>query len=260
MSGLCVLGDQLSLVYQGEELAAAFLGALMDEVSARLKLKKEPCHSTQSLMDDWELNLPTDPNRSSRNECFAMVKIEAESRLSQNMEELLELRPQSPKSNTDHNSDSTWHQKLFSKFCADSVKRLSSELQRFGQDTFVLGFDECSELSAVNIAYNFPPNRAPLWDMSLIALLRIIKAQDRFDSSGVTFWYPLLDTASSIYALHPFGPNAPSFRLTKALTPLPPWLYLGFNQMAPDKSVISAKTARQLIAIEHLKMYGRPVS
>ena len=95
--------------------------------------------------------------------------------------------------------------------------------------------------------------------MSLIALLRIIKASDKFDMQDITIWYLLLDTSSSVSDLAPFGPNASSFRLTKALSLLPPWTYLGFNQMV-DVGHSKVKKPDDVLKVGHQKTYGRPVS
>ena len=96
--------------------------------------------------------------------------------------------------------------------------------------------------------------------MSLIALQRIIKAGDKSVAHGVTIWYLLLDTNSSIFELAPSGSNSPSDRLIDHMVPLPVWPYLGFNQMVPAEYGEDAATAGEALSIEHLKVYGRPVS
>lgn len=95
--------------------------------------------------------------------------------------------------------------------------------------------------------------------MTLIALQRILKAADSFVGTfqPITFWFLLLDTTSSAHMLAPSGPQAASWRLTSTVVPLPPFVYLGFNQMARE---LELKTAGQAMDLEHLKQFGRPVS
>ena len=58
----------------------------------------------------------------------------------------------------------------------------------------------------------------------------------------------------------PPGPQSCSDRLTNDLIPLPVWPYLGFNQMVPARRSEGIKTAAQALTMEHLKVYGHPVS
>jgi hypothetical protein len=207
-------------------------------------------------MDDWELTRPENPDESSRHDLFSSVVQQAQNSLLTVRETLLQQRPKSPTSK----SPSSWHHSLFSNFCADSAEKLSLQLHKLHHDIFVLAFDECSALNSLNDSSDPPtPNYAPSTYMSLIALLRIIKAQDSFIYYGVKFWYPLLDTTSNMFVPLPSGRKAPSFRLTDSLRPLPPWLYLGFNQMVPTNYVISTMKASQFLTLERLKVFGRPV-
>jgi len=92
--------------------------------------------------------------------------------------------------------------------------------------------------------------------MSLIALQCIIKAYDEFVSK-VPVWFLLLDTNSSIVDMTPFGKEAPSDRYEKGYKSLSTWPYIGFNQMA-RRDVLKFPT--DVHYIQHLKLYGRPVS
>ena len=105
--------------------------------------------------------------------------------------------------------------------------------------------------------YSF--SRRPLWGMSLIALLRIIKASDKFDMQDITIWYLLLDTSSPVSDLASYGSNASSSRLTKALSLLPPRIYLGFNLMV-DVGHSKVRKPGDVLKVGHQKAYGRLVS
>ena len=96
--------------------------------------------------------------------------------------------------------------------------------------------------------------------MSLIELQRIIKAYDGFVSE-VPVWFLLLDTNSSVVDMTPLGKEAPSDRFEKGYRSLPAWPYVGFNQMAKkDVFVGKKKLPTDVHSMQHLKLYGRPVS
>ena len=84
--------------------------------------------------------------------------------------------------------------------------------------------------------------------------------QSDFDMQGITIWYVLLDTSSSVSDLAPYGPNSPSFRLTKELSLLPSWTYLGFNQMVDVDLSKGIKKPADVLRVNYQKAYGRPVS
>jgi len=192
------------------------------------------------------------------------VKAKAEELLSDNKSYIAASRLSSSKLdvNEPEEAPANYHRTLYSILCQPSISRLSKILKGAGFNRFVIAFDECSNLNLAteNRTADDVYNLRPKWDMSLIALQRIIKAGDGFTSGDVTFWYLLLDTNSSIFDLAPAGPESPSDRLTHNLIPLPVWPYLGFNQMVPTRYTESIKTAAQVLSVKHLKAYGRPVS
>ena len=212
-------------------------------------------------MEDWVLEHPTDVTGSLRFGSFMEVKAKAEDLLRENRDQIKKSRLQSPKPNDDTpRISANYHRELYITLCKDHTNKLSEIITNAGYARFVIAFDECSLLNFPTTS-KYPtggaPSRRPSCDMSLIALRRIIKAGGYFDEH---IWYLLLDTTPSIFDLAPSGPQSPSDRLTNDLTPLPVWPYLGFNQMVPAGHSEGIKTAAQALTMEHLKVYGRPVS
>jgi hypothetical protein len=214
--------------------------------------------SLEDWMQDWVLDTPTEVDRSARFRSFQEVSTEAGIMLEANKDILFKNPSRSPKlEDKSTHTDPVYHKILYETLCLPNAKRLSLILKQEDFDKFVIAFDECSVLG-----FESPhtESRGPSQDMSLIALQRIIKAGDQYDLDGVTIWYLLLDTNSSIFDLAPVGPNAPSYRLTAELTPLPVWPYLGFNQMVNPTHAQNIRHAADVLSLEHLKVYGRPVS
>jgi len=91
---------------------------------------------------------------------------------------------------------------------------------------------------------------------------RIAAHYDDFVSE-VPVWFLLLDTDSSIIDMSPLGKETSSDRFVKGYRSLPAWPYVGFNQMA-KKDVFAPADEKKLPtdvhSMQHLKLYGRPVS
>ncbi|KIM44785.1 hypothetical protein M413DRAFT_362557 [Hebeloma cylindrosporum] len=248
--------------YKGEEIAAAFLGALAHVVGSKIKARLDLDPLTKDWMGDWRLDSPTDIVNSSRYKCFIEVAVKAEELLRQNREEIIAWRfPSMIKGTSD--SAPNWHIKLFKHLTrpyfdelALVVKKCSGTAGKY----FVFAFDECSQLNVHRPCPKpgEPPARDPLWGMSLIALQRIIKAYDAFISDDIPFWFLLLDTNSSLANMAPVGRDATSRRLTKSLISLPPWPFVGFNQMVEADLAAHIKLPTDVLTMKHLKVYGRP--
>jgi hypothetical protein len=210
-------------------------------------------------MRDWSLDNPTNVSESSRYKCFAKVEAMAEQLLLDEESSIKNLRMPSRFLNTERDPDAPldWHTRLFRLLCLPHFQKLSLILKRNNTTYLVVAFDECSQLNAKE-----PPPQA--WEphpyMTLIALQRIIKAYDSSKPSDVTIWFLLLDTNSSIYDLASWGAKATSKRLVKDFRILPPWPYVGFNQMVPQNIIDQIKLPSDVLATGHLKKYGRPVS
>lgn len=99
--------------------------------------------------------------------------------------------------------------------------------------------------------------------MSLIAIQnRMIRAADAV-GFPIPIWLLLLDTSSSVLDLVRPIKLLSSHRLRRNCSPLPSWLYLGFDQMnatnASQQATDSANTPFQALQIAALKGNGRPV-
>jgi hypothetical protein len=201
------------------------------------------------MMSDWRLDTPADVTNSSRYRCFAEVEDAANQLLSHSVKPLQDMRDA-------QSTVAAWHISLFKHFCSAPAIQLAQVLRQLGQERFVLAFDECSQLGINKPMSNL---RESIMGMSLIALMRIIKASDKFNFEGVTIWYLILDTNSSIFEMFPQSLNAPSTRLTKELELLPPWSFLGFNQMVEAHHTANIQKPTDVLSVEFLKKYGRPV-
>jgi hypothetical protein len=211
----------------------------------------------KDLMMDWQLDNPTDVVKSSRHGCFTEVENLAFARLKSGKEAIKGMRLLSPRPINYARSVADWHNDLFEYFCLPSYQALVGVLRELGQEYFVFAFDECTELENPVI---LSKDRKSQMGMTLIALQRIIKSLDAFSKGDDTLWFLLLDTTSSIPDLLPHGPNAPSIRLTEGYIPLPPWPYVGFNQVVPKGHIVGFRKPSDAHYLEHLKVYGRPVS
>jgi hypothetical protein len=211
----------------------------------------------KELMTDWQLDNPTDIVRSSRHGCFTEVKTLAFVYLTSGKTAIEGMRLPSPRPDDYARSVADWHSDLFRHFCLHSYKKLGEVLRNLGQPYFVFAFDECTQLGNLT---TLTKDRGPREGMTLIALQRIIKSFDAFSDAKFILWFLLLDTTSSIPDLLPQGPDAPSIRLTEGFIPLPPWPYIGFNQMVPQGHVVGLVKPSDAHHLRHVKVYGRPVS
>ena len=207
-------------------------------------------------MRDWQLEDPADVVKSSRYQSFTEVEMLALLHLKTTKTTLEELRLPRPRPENYSRSVADWHNDLFSHFCRGAYETFIGLLRELPQKCFVFAFDECTQLGKF-----FPSeDRGPHVGMSLIALQCIIKSFDAFSVKDVIIWFLLLDTSSSIPNLHPGGPDAPSVRFNEGYIPLPPWPYVGFNQLVPKGHSESFKIPSDALHLRHLKVYGRPVS
>lgn len=257
---------------QGEELAAAFMGALMEVIAESMG------SAGTDILAGWAHPPPGQEEQSTRRQLLQLAIDLANAKLSTHDSWLSDTRKRlvridgktsTSQSESDGNSAQTgstspeeqlsplytspdWHKDLFEKLCVDGFKALNNKLVALERDHFFLALDECAALG--------PPAKSQDTEassrISLIAMQRILKAADTLDTK-VQFWFLLLDTNSKAYLLAPSGPRASSSRLVGKLATLPPFVYLGFNQMAHGTTI---KTARQALSVEHLQRFGRPVS
>jgi hypothetical protein len=147
-------------------------------------------------LHDWHLDSATNILNSRRHTYFAEVAARAEKLLLINSKIIVETRVsynmQDIAADADNlDSAPVWHKRLFKLLCHPSFEKLSRGLKERHVKWFVLAVDECSELNSTKpVPVSGPkPYRAPLWNMSLIALQRIIKAYDGF-VDDVPIWIP----------------------------------------------------------------------
>jgi hypothetical protein len=226
----------------------------MGVVADKLEARDPNTSSLTAWMKDWELDSPIDITRSSRHGCFAEVEKRADILLEN--EHLEELRYSVSSSDT----ATAWYDSLYRKFCLPSAQKLIRLLNNLELDHrfFVFAFDECSYLHTTQL------NNRP-WEphlgASLIGLQRIIKAGDKYhQTSDVALWHLFLDTDLTIFDLAPSIPDVHSYRIPNGLMLLPPWPYLGFNQMVGGRHIQNINTPADILTLKHQKIYGRPVS
>ncbi|EIM81087.1 uncharacterized protein STEHIDRAFT_150135 [Stereum hirsutum FP-91666 SS1] len=244
--------------YKGEEQAAAFLGALMEVISETIDISKK------DILADWDHPAPGEEEQSSRRRLLQLAMARATTVLSTHTswleserEWITRLKEMSSRTSTSPKkidfpltTSVDWHKILFQKFCTKGFNDLNDKLVALGHDTFFLTLDECAALGETTE----PVDIDPLSHITLIAMHRILKAADTLNTK-VQFWFLLLDTDPSRYLREPSGPRNSSSRLVRPLLPLPPFVYLGFNQMAHG---IKIRTAREALSIKHLQRFGRP--
>ncbi|KAF8324172.1 uncharacterized protein EI90DRAFT_2364887 [Cantharellus anzutake] len=85
-----------------------------------------------------------------------------------------------------------WHKELCRHFCLKATKNLAIDLQRLGHDKFIAAFDECTNIisrsSTLKLAVGTGSKFLSLaYMMSILALQRMIKAQDEFPIEGLNF-------------------------------------------------------------------------
>jgi hypothetical protein len=219
-------------------------------LAEKLKLRMGSDRTPRGWMTDWSFDNPMNISESSRYKCFAEVEAMAERIL---VDEESSIKAARMPSGTQGHPDThpVWHNKLFRLLCLSYFEKLAHVLRNHNAKYLVIAFDEFSQLKTMERPLDLHP--------SLIALLHIIKAYDLFKAPDITFWFPFVDTDLSIYKLA-CGSKAQSMGLTKDLRILPPWPYVGFNQMVPKNIISRIQLPSDVLSIEHLKMYGRPVS
>ncbi|THG94313.1 hypothetical protein EW026_g7126, partial [Hermanssonia centrifuga] len=232
----------------GEELAAAFLGALMDVMNTCLDKTHDIPVSRR--MSAWDIEDPAHIKDSSRYRCFEEVVKQATELLREKREHLDKL---SNKKFENLRSVLTWHQDLFKILVLPAMTALAKSLHALNYKRFILAFDECGELNMGDLRRS---SQLPIKRSSLVALQRIIKASDIHQPSDVTFWSLLLDTKLSVFKFAATGAIASSFRLRDGFKPLPVWMYLGFDQMVEGKE---PRTAREANSFLWLAQFGRPL-
>lgn len=192
-----------------------------------------------------ELPYPTQPTNSDRFRTFESVVTHAEASLKGANPEL--VKPLQD----DRDAAQPRYVELYEYFCKENAAKVARLLVSRGHKELIIAFDECGAL-------NVSPNVAN--SMSIMAVWRIVKAADQFSTQlwdGFAFWHTYLDTSSSVFALvPPKGKLAPSERLVASLEPLPPFVYLGFNQMWES----GTKSPQEALKIAYIKRMGRPVS
>ena len=210
----------------------------MGVTATKLEHRIAESTSLEVWMQDWVLDMPTKVEHSARFRSFQEVFTEAGAMLEEN-KDIITKNPL--------RSGPDYHKTLYDTLCLANAKRLLQILSQKKYNKFVIAFDECLVLNFKSM------HTQSNLDMSLVALQRIIKASDQYDHSGVSMWYLLLDTNSSIFDLAPVVPNTSSSRLAPEPIPLPIWPYLGFNQMANPTHTQSIKHAADVLSLEHLK-------
>lgn len=234
--------------------------------------------SGEDMLSGWEHSIFKEGERGTRRERLQLAMDRASDMLSDNLSWLVEQRewirrldaflsgrPYDDSTSVKTDSESTtlkethtrpsmspdWHKVLFRKFCARGFQAVGEKLVALGQKYFFISLDDCAALGA-----SMAGSVLPSPHITLVGMQRILKAADTL-SSQVHFWFLLLDTNPKTYlrALPPL--QTTSHRLTSPLLPLPPFVYLGFNQMAHE---VTIKTAREALTIKHLQRLGRPVS
>ncbi|KAF8324220.1 uncharacterized protein EI90DRAFT_3292298 [Cantharellus anzutake] len=168
------------LVAEGEEMAAALLGAVFKEVYERLG--RDPNDDPVTQMSA-RLHGST-----SRGVCFTSVLEVANESLA-SMPKHLANRRQKISTDIDVNNIYNWRNGLYKHFCLEAAKSLAMGLQRFKHDRFIIAFDECKNIKP---PVPFPEcvgarTLSPIHGISLLALQRMIKTQDPFHTKGLTF-------------------------------------------------------------------------
>ncbi|KAG6839356.1 hypothetical protein C0991_003372, partial [Blastosporella zonata] len=223
--------------FKGEELAAAFLGALMEVVGEQLS--GDTPISPEDFSKIWKVEVPDGSKVSNRELCFEKVRNAAKSKLKLKAVELEANRKGEGELKTG------WFGSIYTTLMKEPAKKL---VELCGNAPFIIAIDECVELNLGRISME------PQEDISLPALHRMVKACDEYN-----IWYIFMDTNSGVqYVLPRTGELASSFRLVKAFSPLPAFPYFAFDVMA-DKAQ-KPSTPHGALDLAYLKHFGRPVS
>ncbi|EIW87308.1 hypothetical protein CONPUDRAFT_87150 [Coniophora puteana RWD-64-598 SS2] len=229
--------SEMATDIRGEEMAAAFLGALIG-----------------ALADQYELSLFKGKDRgfgyssTERASLFEAVYTKANTMLRENEEFLIEERKWIDMvygkakwpTHKFPGGSKEWHQRLFARFCGEPFEEMSRKLEADHETRFLLAFDNCADLGR-----NLPEIDGPSRQMSSYALLRVLKAAEYF-TKPVCFWFLPVDTNPSEILPHP----------SDVLRPLPPFVYLGFDQFI-DR--VQKDRASDSLCLRNLRNYGRPL-
>ncbi|EDR03297.1 uncharacterized protein LACBIDRAFT_331604 [Laccaria bicolor S238N-H82] len=270
---------------QGEEIAAAFMGALfsvLHDTIVDARHRGRSVEEAKKFFDkSWELS---DIRGSPRSKNFTKVADTAISLLETHADKILHARlptthakmvstpvnpdqmevddpgsikhagGSSPSALKEKPSDhAQWAEELYAILIKPSAAALDQDRVELGLSCFTFAFDECSFLN-----FHFQPGEVPIsavGRITLLAMQRIIKA---CEAHG--FWYFLLDTTRGLHDVYPDATKstALSKRLRGDLKPLPAWPYLPFDMMVPPPSRLP-KTPLDSLLLCNLKLYGRPL-
>lgn len=178
-----------------------------------------------------------DQSDQTRKAFFSKVCELAQETMKQKDGELKELRLKEP---------AAWYQGLYTNYCQEAQDNLSAKLVELRHKRMLIAVDECSFLDQ---------SRAQTRGMTLIAFLRILHAQSTH-TSKVLYWYPILDTNTSVGTFYPTKENAASNRQGDSMPLLPPYVHLPFDVFVPGEP----STPIDALHITHLVKFGRAVS
>jgi hypothetical protein len=222
---------------------------LFDVVGEKLEAQSPNDTWTKDMMQVWRYDTRPDVHNSSRHQCFAEVEARADVLLSENRTFLDEFYSTSFWDGVSVGTVS-WLKALVNHFCSLPAKRLAQVLRNFQQEYFILAFDECADLDD---PWTYPDGKG----MSLVALIRLFHVADALCVGDFTFWFLLLRRKVTI---HHMSAESPFFSSPWPAYPvLPPWTYLGFNQMVGRRHSVDIRRPSDALSMQHLKAYGRPV-
>ncbi|ETW80197.1 hypothetical protein HETIRDRAFT_428433 [Heterobasidion irregulare TC 32-1] len=230
----------------GEEITAAFYGALLEVVTDAM----EPSPSPKEAMRAWQVELPA----ASRRQQFTKVARRAEKILADYETKLEDMISNS----TERKTEVVFRQDLdtFFHLAQPRMQALATKLCALGYSRFIVAFDGCTALNRIYRGML----RAPIGRTSLDALGRVIKAADGCEHShGIVFWHLFVNTEASVppLAIQKEIPSNFGF-LADLYIPLPVWVYLGFDQLREEAMERLEKPEDALI-LHNLKFFGRPL-
>ncbi|KAI0699244.1 hypothetical protein BC835DRAFT_1331864 [Cytidiella melzeri] len=235
--------------YEAEVRFAAWLGAVYHLLSIHLEscpLGASPEQLTGCFPDTYEFNTTSLP--SARFKAFDAVSRHAREMLKTNSTQLATAFRNAEKSQNQH-LDEDLLDDVYVMFCLKPALKVSQQLLDRQHTRLIIAFDECCSLNVSEASRN---------PMSLLPIWRVTKAADRHFSKNdlFHFWHFFMDTNLSVSSLvPPSGRLAPSARLVQTLTPLPPFTFLGFDQMSGKPS----STPKGALCLSKVKLMGRPL-
>jgi hypothetical protein len=220
-------------------VATAFIGAMLEVINEWIE--KSGRVSAKDCMKCFLLNKPLSPWQSERHTTFQTITSRAEILLDQFAAKLGPTLP--PGGSRVH----VWHKRIYKKICKGLAQQLARTLLNHGHSCLMIGFDKCSFLNQ-DLSDPAHADQASCPEMFVTALQRIIKLAITFPHKG-----SLTGMHSSTQV--PWLQTAPSARWGGQLDPLPAWLFMGYDQMAPGPSDMP----RAALYFSCLQRYGRPV-